>query len=731
MKKSLLLLFFAITIFQAKAGGTSCGINVNATVTGTTCFESTDGSISITVSGGTVPQTSTKGLLISEFMADPTGNDSPNEFIELVATKNIDFSITPYTIVFNNNNVATANGWAQGAAITYAFQISSGTVSAGDIIYVGGSGMIPTDNVFRAIDYRTVTGDGGIGNVSATAGVLGNGGNNADGVAVFNVAANLLTAGTVPIDAVFFGLGMGTAVVNSGLDGYQLPINDHYNGGKLQSNSFFINSNPVSGLTFKATGEYDVTTNTFTVPRTWVNNATFSDGVSSVGLAQLYSFQWNDGSTTQSIQNLTGGTYCVTITDASSCNQVECFNVLEPDEIAVNITFFDASCANIADGGATVLLFGGTPGYSFLWSNGATTQNLSGVVAGDYDLTVTDANNCTAEATAFIGEPDPIEFDLLITDVSCFGANDGKASVQNLTGGSGPLEIVYLETNGTIGITDGVGNAESITPGEFGVAVYETNNPSCSVIENFIIVEPALLVANTTLTPITCSGDNDAEIAASATGGTAPYLYEWADDNSIDDALRTDLSEGVYEVTITDNKNCTASASVTIINPDPIELTFNVTDASAQNNADGAIELTVIGGIAAYTYTWSTGATTQNLENVLPNEYCVTVTDVNGCEVFDCAEVDFTVGINELNSDDIVINAAIENNQFLASIQFTEKATLSIEVYNINGAIMIAETNANSNELNIQKNTANWAKGVYMVRFSANNKTMLKKLLIQ
>ncbi len=725
---SLAALFLGLATYLF--AGNTCGITISSNVQEATCFGTSDGSISLTVSGGSIPQTSNKGLIISEFLADPSGNDSPNEFVELLATKDIDFGFTPYTVIFNNNNTATANGWAQGNTITYAFEISSGFVSAGDVIYVGGSGMIPVNNVYRAINYTSATGDGGIGNASATSGVLGNGGANADGIAVFDVPVNLITSSTVPVDAVFFGAGLGNAVVNNGADGYQLPVNDLYNGGKLQSTSFFINNNPLSGQTIKASGEYDITTNTFTTPRTWVNNATFSDGLSDVGLAQLYTYQWDNSATTQNIENLSAGQYCVTITDASACSITECFNVLEPDEISPDLTFLDASCFGFADGGALTLILGGTSPFTYSWSNGATTQNLSGVVAGDYFLTVTDDNGCTAEATAFIAEPDPIEFDLFVDNVKCFGEDNGIASVQNLSGGSGNFDFLYSEVNGTIGITDGVGNAAEITPGEYKVVVYETNNPSCFLEETFFITEPDPITINASITPITCTDDDNAAIEVLVTGGSAPFSFEWADDPFALSNERNDLAEGTYEVTVSDDNSCSATASLTIVNPSPLEVTFNVTDASAQNAADGEIEVNIQGGIAQYDFSWSNNETTATITGLVPDEYCVTVTDANGCEVSDCAEVDFAVGINELNND-IAVTANVYNNVLLAGIQYAEKTTLSAEVYSVDGKLMLAETLNESNKLELQHNVSYWNKGLYIIRFSANNNTLLKKVMLQ
>ncbi|MBK9591848.1 MAG: choice-of-anchor I family protein [Crocinitomicaceae bacterium] len=221
------------------------------------------------------------GLLISEFLQNPAGTDSPFEYVELLAVDNIDFSVTPYTVIVSNNGTATTDGWIEGLGITYAFEITTGTVSVGDVVYVGGSTMAPTGPYLRVINTGTTGGDGGIGNSNAS-GVFGNGTGNSDGIAIFNVAASSINSTTVPVDAVFYGGGPdhGGAVVSAGAAGYELPNNELYSGGKLQQTSFLAVD---EDLTI-ATGVYNELTNTFTVPRTFATG-TATDGVSAITFA--------------------------------------------------------------------------------------------------------------------------------------------------------------------------------------------------------------------------------------------------------------------------------------------------------------------------------------------------------------------------------------------------------------------------------------------------------------
>jgi len=213
-------------------------------------------------------------IIITGYMANPAGTDAPYEYVQLIATQAINFSTTPYSLVWNNNGTATSAGWAAGAAISYKFDLTTGSVVAGQVFYVGGSGKlingIGTTDIsgltwIRAINNGTTAGDG-FGTASAS-GTFGNGGANADGIAVF--LGTTVTSSTIPVDAIFLGTGVGTAKPASG--GYVLPTNDIYNNaqgtfGNGTNTTFF--SDPASGTFIKLSGTYNAVTSTWTTART-------------------------------------------------------------------------------------------------------------------------------------------------------------------------------------------------------------------------------------------------------------------------------------------------------------------------------------------------------------------------------------------------------------------------------------------------------------------------------
>lgn len=227
-----------------------------------------------------VSKSQNPGLIISELMVNPAGTDSPFEYAEFRVSKFIDFSITPYSVVVCNNGTATSSGWISGGVLSYGFSINTGTVAAGDVVYVGGSSMAPLGTKLKTINTGTTAGDG-FGS-AASGGVFGNGGANADGIAVFAADITTLTNTTVPVDVVFYGTAIGTATTAT--SGYQLPVNDLYSGGTIQSTSFFA---PDPGaLNLIASGTFNPVNNTYIANRTWSTGA-LTDGTSSVILSSV------------------------------------------------------------------------------------------------------------------------------------------------------------------------------------------------------------------------------------------------------------------------------------------------------------------------------------------------------------------------------------------------------------------------------------------------------------
>jgi hypothetical protein len=431
MKRKLLSL---LTIISSTIGYTQFTINYTTATTPVTCHGGNDGTATITsISGGINFNNSNKGLLISEIFTDHASNDSPFEFVELVATRAINFASTPYTVIFCNNNAAPANGWVGGTTKTYAFALTSGSVTPGQVIYVGGSSMLPLTNQIRVINTGTNGGDGGIGSAVA-AGVLGNGGASCDGVAVFNVAVASINASTVPIDAIFFGDAVGAAYISAG-SGYQLPINDAYSGGKLDTVSYVIPL-PASmqDKYIKASfGVYNTNTNTFTQPRTWSVTNTFTDATTSILLDGIYNVNWSNACTSVYNPNLAAGTYTFTISDALSNLTTGSVTVGDGFILQLNLTTPDTLACE-----GDVLLLSAANADVYNWSTGGNLSTETITVNTDTTIVLMGMDTtlgCVAYDSILIDvNPYPIVVFSFPADTIC---NDGGNISLNATPGGG------------------------------------------------------------------------------------------------------------------------------------------------------------------------------------------------------------------------------------------------------------------------------------------------------
>ncbi|WPY99070.1 hypothetical protein [Christiangramia sp. OXR-203] len=355
-----------------------------------------------------------------------------------------------------------------------------------------------------------------------------------------------------------------------------------------------------------------------------------SDGaidISVSGGTADYTYEWSNGETTQDISGIPAGTYSVTVTDANGCTDtIDNIQISEPDELVASVTSVtNATCNGELDGAIDISVVGGTPDYTYLWSNNATTQDLSGVAAGLYSVTVTDANGCTDTINNIeIEDPSTLEAEVdATTNVSCNGYSDGSIDV-SVSGGT--PDYTYLWSNNAT-----TQDISGLTAGTYSVIITDTNGCIYS-LNDIQIGQPDELMAEVVDTSnVSCNGYSDGAIDISVSGGTADYTYEWSNGETTQDI--SGIPAGTYSVTVTDANGCTDTIDgIEITEPD--ELMAEVDDAtnvSCNGYSDGAIDISVSGGTADYTYLWSNNATTQDISGIPAGTYSVTVTDANGC----------------------------------------------------------------------------------------------------
>lgn len=349
------------------------------------------------------------------------------------------------------------------------------------------------------------------------------------------------------------------------------------------------------------------------------------DATGSISLSELtggvapYTYLWSNGSTASSIKSLTAGTYTVVITDHNGCTSTTSATVPATVNLLATTTRNDASCAGSTTGSIMLAVSGGTTPYSYRWSNGATTQDLSGLTAGIYSVTVTDAGGCTGTAAATIREPAALRLSLGTPRPSCFGGASGGVSAA-VSGGTTPYS--YLWSNGaTTASLSGVGS------GAYTVTVTDANG--CVATGSATITESTQITALTNKTNATCYAANDGIVTLAVGGSAAPLTYLWSTGATTQNL--SGVAAGLYSVTVTDANGCTATASASVGAPTQLRVLATATAASCTGSATGSVALTVNGGTAPFAYLWSNGATTQNLTSVAPGFYSVTVTDTNGC----------------------------------------------------------------------------------------------------
>lgn len=368
-------------------------------------------------------------------------------------------------------------------------------------------------------------------------------------------------------------------------------------------------------------------------------NAGDGAAVSSVSGGTLpYTYSWSNGATTANISNVQAGTYTVTATDAGGCTSSATVNVTEPPDFTITlVTLVNVGCNGESSGSVDVDVNGGTLPYSYLWSNGSTTQDLSLIPAGTYNLTATDSNGCQDTFSVTVTQPgvlDPLitGTSFTVTNISCKGASDGSATV-NVTGGT--LPYTYLWSNSA--------TTQTVTgqpAGPLEVVIIDGNG--CSAVTNITLTEPDSLLTNINSTSVflglynvSCNGATDAEIDLGVTGGTPGYTYSWSNGGTSQDL--TNIPAGVYNVTVTDTNGCTSTETVTLTEPDPLltsitsPLTPNGTNIGCKGESTGIIFSNVIGGTEPYTFSWSTGSNDTLIAGLPVGFYQLDITDANGC----------------------------------------------------------------------------------------------------
>ena len=446
-----------------------------------------------------------------------------------------------------------------------------------------------------------------------------------------------------PFDIQWSNGDSGPTVTGLVADDYTVSVTDA--GGCTVDTTFTINEEPPVEVTLDNVVDLECPGDGSGAIEISVNGGTLP-----------YTFTWTSGGFLSNDEDLTGlnaGTYDLVVEDDNGCLATLSVEVDEPDAILVAENITNVGCNGEATGAIDVDISGGTGPYTTNWTGPGFTsgdEDINGLIAGTYDLEVIDLNGCIANFSYEVTEPDPISSGANVSPVSCNGGNDGAIDI-TATGGTPPYDFAWAGP----GFTSIDEDISGLAPGDYDLTI--TDALGCTFQETITLDEPDPIIVTIDLTPISCNGEEDATITASATGGTAPYQFDWTgpDAFTANGPNLIDLAPGTYDVLVTDDEGCTQPASVVIPEPDPITLVIVETDVSCGGLSDGEIELTILGGTPPYTVDW-TGpnaftSTNEDLTGLEAGSYDVTVTDFEGCQTMGTAQVD---EIPELQADLVV-----------------------------------------------------------------------------
>jgi gliding motility-associated-like protein len=359
-------------------------------------------------------------------------------------------------------------------------------------------------------------------------------------------------------------------------------------------------------------------------------SANGSASVTALGGTAGYTYTWSPASGNTTLASLlTAGNYTVLVKDANNCTVTATALITQPATSLTAVTSAtNILCFGAANGSASVTASGGTAGYTYTWSpSGGNATLASPLTAGNYTVLVKDANNCTVIATALITQPATALSALTsATNILCFGAANGSASV-TASGGTSGYTYTWSPSGGNTTL------ASPLTAGNYTVLVKDANN--CTVTATALITQPATaLSALTSATNILCFGAANGLASVMASGGTAGYTYTWSPSGG-NTTLASPLTAGNYTVLVQDANNCTITATALITQPaSAITAITSATNILCFGSANGSASVTASGGTAGYTYTWSpSGGNTTLASPLTAGNYTVLVKDANNCTV--------------------------------------------------------------------------------------------------
>jgi hypothetical protein len=604
----------------------SAALNGTIAITNVACNGGTNGAASVTPSGGTgtysylwntgATTATITGLTAGVYSVTITDSNSCAKIIN-----NINVTQPPVLNAVPAFTNVSCNGGANGVASVTA---SGG---AGGYSYLWNTGATTaTITGLTAGTYSVTVTDGNsctkiLNNITITQPPVLDGTTYTTPVSCFggsNGTASVTASGGAGTYTYAWAPSGGTAATATGLTAgtYSVTITDANSCVKTINN--IVVGSPTAALTATPAAQTNNLCN---------GGTSGSATVAVTGGTGTYTYAWApSGGTAATATGLSAGTYTVTVKDANLCQTTQSFTITQPTVLnATAAAQTNIACNGAATGSATVSATGGTGSYTYSWApSGGTAATASGLTAGTYTVTVTDANLCSDTQSFTITQPSVLSATTASVGVSCFGGSNGSASV-TASGGTPTYTYAWTPLGGTSSTITGR------PAGNYTCTITDANG--CTLVKNITIGTPAALSGTILKTDVSCNGGTNGSAAVTATGGTGAYTYSWAPTGGTA-ATATGLVAGTYTVTITDANTCSTTATVTISQPNALSAVASQTNVLCNGSATGTATVTVSGGTPNYTYLWSpSGGTAATASGLTVGNYSCLITDSNGCTI--------------------------------------------------------------------------------------------------
>jgi len=424
----------------------------------------------------------------------------------------------------------------------------------------------------------------------------------------------------------------------------------------LATGAYMITVTDATGCATSYTESIQDVSPGFSIAVTSTTDEVCSDGsgsidISTTGGANPISYVWNNGETTEDISFLNAGTFSIVVTDNNGC-ELYASATIEGEGVSVgSVSVSDEICGN-ASGAIDISFSGGVNPYGFTWSNGEITEDISGLSVGTYSVTITGSGGCSYSDSYTVGNNTN---GLAITSTTVIDENcgDGNGAI-NVSSTGGVLPLLYNWDNGAM-----TQDLSGLSAGTYVLTIEDANG--CSVGTSGTVVNNAagFAASISAVTDETC-GDASGAIDVDVTGGSLPYTYVWDSGETTEDI--SGVSEGTYEVTVTDNNSCSIVLQGTVNNITGTLAVANAIIGDASCTSQNAyIDLTISGGATPYTFAWDSGQTTEDISGMSPGTYNCVITDNVGCIVNYSGTINSNGGLittNVIITDEICGNGA-------------------------------------------------------------------------